>query len=76
MRDGLILIGIGAGIGLVVALMATRPLVMVLAHGMNPTDPVTFLAVILLLAIVGTGACLIPARRAAMVDPMVALRHE
>jgi putative ABC transport system permease protein len=76
LRDGLILIGIGTAIGLVVTLMATRPLTTVLAHGINPTDPVTFLAVTLLLGIVATGACLLPARRAAQVDPMVALRYE
>ena len=76
LRDGLILIGIGTGIGLVVAMIATRPLVMVLAHGINPTDPTSFLAVTLLLTLIGTGACLISARRAANVDPMVALRYE
>jgi putative ABC transport system permease protein len=76
LRDGLVLIGIGTGIGLVVAFMATRPLTIVLAHGISPTDVVTFVTVTLLLALVGTGACLLPARRAAKVDPMVALRYE
>src|SRR5262249_4107122 len=76
LRDGLTLIGIGTGIGLVVALLATRSLSVVLAHGISPTDPVTFLGVSFLLALIGTGASLLPARRAAKVDPMVALRHE
>jgi predicted permease len=76
LRDGLILIGIGTAIGLVVAPTATRPLTIVLAHGINPTDPITFLAVTLLLGLVAISACLLPARRAAKVDPMVALRYE
>ena len=45
-------------------------------YGISPRDPVTFLGIIFLLGVVGLFASWLPARRAAAVDPMVALRHE
>jgi putative ABC transport system permease protein len=72
--QGLRLSGLGAALGLVGALGLSRVLAGLL-HGVSPTDPLTFAAVTLLLTAVAALASFLPARRAARVDPLVALRE-
>jgi predicted permease len=74
-RQGLVLAGIGAGIGVVLAFAVTR-LMTGFLYGVDPFDPLTFLGVPLLLALLALLACWVPARRATKVDPMTALRAE
>jgi putative ABC transport system permease protein len=59
-----------------VAALALTRLMSSLLFGVQPTDALTFLSVIALLLLVAMAASYIPARRAAGVDPLVALRHE
>jgi putative ABC transport system permease protein len=72
---GLKLTLIGVAIGNAAALGLTRFLSSLL-YEVKPTDPLTLVAVSLVLLVVGWLACYVPARRAASVDPMVALRYE
>jgi ABC-type antimicrobial peptide transport system permease subunit len=74
-RNGMLLACVGALIGLAAAFLLTR-LMASLLFGVAPTDPLTFLCVPLALIAVAVVASYIPARRAARVDPLVALRYE
>jgi predicted permease len=74
-REILILISIGIVIGVPVTLAGDR-LVSNMLFGLTPTDPVTLVGATVLLLIVAAIAGYLPARRASLVDPMVALRYE
>ncbi|MGC2326178.1 MAG: ABC transporter permease [Candidatus Sulfotelmatobacter sp.] len=74
-KNGALLACAGALIGLAAAFMLTR-LMASLLFGVGPTDPLTFLCVPIALIAVAILASYVPARRAAKVDPMVALRYE
>ena len=74
-RQGMTLAGIGVLIGLAGAAATTRAL-KTLLYGVTSLDPLTFGAVIVLLAAVAAAACWLPAWRASRVDPTVALRSE
>jgi putative ABC transport system permease protein len=75
LAQGMRLVAIGVALGLLGAFAATRLLKSQLFN-VSATDPITFLAIALLLGFVAFLACWAPARRAARVDPMVALKHE
>lgn len=75
LRQGMTLSGIGVVAGICLSLAATRVLAGLL-YGISPTDPVTFIALAALLVFVALIACVVPARRAMRVDPIIALRHE
>jgi predicted permease len=75
LRSGMALVAIGAALGLTATLLAAR-LLETLLFGVSPRDPLIYAAVILGVACVGLLANFVPARRAAAVDPMLALRVE
>jgi ABC-type antimicrobial peptide transport system permease subunit len=74
-KRGLWQMGLGVGIGLALAFGVSRALASLLVD-ITPTDPLTFASITAILLIVAVAACLIPARRATRVDPLVALRAD
>ena len=73
--QGMGLAVLGLAVGLLGAMAVTR-LASSLLFGVKPTDPLTFVGVAVFMMLVAFVACLVPARRATRVDPLVALREE
>ena len=74
-RQGSIVIGIGLGVGLLLAFPAER-LIQSFLYQVRPLDVWTYVAVLLVLPAIGMAAALFPARKAASIQPMQALREE
>jgi putative ABC transport system permease protein len=74
-RRGLGLVFAGSAAGMVAAFVLSR-LIQALLFGVSATDPLTFAVAPLFLGVVALAACYLPARRAAGVDPVIALRQE
>jgi ABC-type antimicrobial peptide transport system permease subunit len=74
-RQGLLLVVVGAVVGIGAAVAVTRLMASMLFN-VRPSDPATYASVAILLLLVALAACYIPARRAASVDPIKALRTE
>jgi predicted permease len=75
LRQGALLVGLGLAIGIVAA-AGMAQLLRSLLLGLHPWDPLAFAGVLAALVVASSLACLVPARRATRVDPLVALRHE
>jgi putative ABC transport system permease protein len=75
LRQGSVIAGLGFVVGLVAAFALTR-LMSGMLYGVGRTDPLTFVLAPAVLGVVALAACHLPARRAARVDPMIALRAE
>jgi predicted permease len=75
LRHGLILAGAGLLLGLGASLLLTN-LLRAQLFNVQPTDPVTMAAVAVFISLVAIAACLVPARRATTVDPMIVLRQD
>jgi putative ABC transport system permease protein len=75
LKRGLVQLAIGLTLGLAGALALSRVLRGLLVE-ITPSDPVTFAAITILLTVLSLAACMLPARQATRVDPLVALRAE
>jgi predicted permease len=75
LREALLLAGAGGALGLPLALVLNR-FVRSSLYDVKPSDPITLGCALVLLVVIGVMSAWIPARRAASVDPMIALRHE
>ena len=75
LREGMLAAAAGLGLGLAGALLLAR-LMSTLLFGVRADDPLTFFAVVVVMAAIAVLASYVPARRASQVDPMAALRYE
>jgi putative ABC transport system permease protein len=75
LSQGLTLTLIGVAVGVLLALGTSRSFATML-YRVTPSDPLTFIAVSMVFAVVAAAACYVPARRAMRVDPLIALRYE
>ena len=75
LRQGMLLVAVGMVTGLIAALAVGR-LMRSLLFNVSPTDPATFVTIVILLCAVALLACWLPARRATRTNPMEALRYE
>jgi putative ABC transport system permease protein len=75
MKDGAFLVAAGALAGVAGSLLLTRYLATLL-YGVKASDPATYGAVVIGLVLAASAASFIPARRAAVLDPVITLRHE
>jgi ABC-type antimicrobial peptide transport system permease subunit len=75
LREAMLLLGVGLTAGIVIALWAGRAAATLL-FGLRPYDPISMLAAIALLTVIALAASFAPARRAAALEPMIALRDE
>ena len=75
LREGLVLMMMGLIVGVVAGLMVAKALASIF-YGVNPIDPISIVVTVTLLAAATLSASYIPARRAAKIDPMEALRYE
>ena len=74
-RQGMLQLGVGLTFGIGLALLVSR-LLSVILFDVQPRDPAVFASVVAVLATAGLAACLVPARRATAVDPLIALRSD
>ncbi len=75
LRQSIGIVAVGLSIGLAAAFAGTHAIANLIV-GIKPTDPITFITVIVLLSAIAMLACWIPARRATRVSPLTALRYE
>jgi putative ABC transport system permease protein len=75
LRQGMALVAVGMAVGAIVAVWVSR-FAAALLHGVAPTDPLTYGAIAVLVGGAAAVACIVPARRAARVNPVISLRAE